>query len=75
LVRAKHVFTDYLFAKLGISKAALAGLAQKVHGFTQDPSAMAAINLKAGVTRHPMAATPTPLPGGPPGMINGGAAP
>lgn len=73
LVRATHIFTDFIFARLGITKAGLANAATKVHGITQDPSAMAAINLKAGVTRHPMAATPTPLPGGPPGMINGGA--
>jgi hypothetical protein len=35
---------------------------------------MAAINLKAGFTRHPDAATPTPLPPGPGGLINGPAA-
>lgn len=71
LVRATHIFTDFLFAKLGVSKQALAGLAGKVHGFTQSPEAMQAINMKAGLLRHPMAATPTPLPGG---MINGAGA-
>lgn len=76
LVRATHVFTDQVFARSGISKQQLATAATKVHALTQDPQAMAAINLKAGVTRHPMAAEPTPLPPGPgsSGMINGGGA-
>jgi hypothetical protein len=73
LVRATHIFTDTMFARMGITKAGLANAASKVHAITQDPSAMAAINLKAGLTRHPMAATPTPLPG-PNGLINGGGA-
>lgn len=70
LVRATHVFTDFLFARLGITKQALANAANRVHQITQDPDAMAAINLKAGITRHPLAATLTPLPGAP-GLING----
>ena len=74
LVRATHIFTDTMFARLGITKAGLANAAQRVHAITQDPQAMAAINLKAGLTRHPNAATPTPLPPGPGGMINGGGA-
>lgn len=74
LVRATHIFTDTMFARFGITKAGLANAASKVHGLTQDPQAMAAINLKAGLTRHPDAATPTPLPGGAPGLINGGGA-
>jgi hypothetical protein len=73
LVRATHVFTDFVFARFGITKAGLTNAAQRVHAITQDPQSMAAINLKAGITRHPMAATPTPLPG-PPGLINGGGA-
>ncbi len=71
LVRATHIFTDTMFARLGITKAGLANATQRVHAITQDPQAMAAINLKAGLTRHPMAATPTPLPPGPGGLING----
>lgn len=70
LARATHAFTDYLFARMGITKQGLANVAQKVHGLTQDPSAMAQINLKAGVTRHPMAATLTPMPPSAGGMIN-----
>lgn len=62
LVRATHIFTDTVFASFGITKQGLANAAQKVHAITQDPQAMAAINLKAGVTVHPGAATPTPLP-------------
>jgi hypothetical protein len=73
LVRATHIFTDFLFARMGITKAGLANAANKVHAITQDPQAMAKINLKAGFTRHPMAATPTPLPG-PGGPTNGPAA-
>jgi hypothetical protein len=74
LVRATHIFTDTIFARFGISKAGLAGAAAKVHAITQDPEAMSKINLKAGLTQHPMAATPTPLPPpGSPGMINGGS--
>ncbi|MGD0109686.1 MAG: hypothetical protein ABSC06_37525 [Rhodopila sp.] len=64
LVRATHIFTDTVFARFGISKAGLANAAQRVHAITQDPSAMNAINLKAGLLRHPNAATPTPLPPG-----------
>lgn len=63
LVRATHVMTDFLFARMGITKQGLARAAQKVHGLTQDPASMAAINLKAGITAHPGAATPTPMPG------------
>lgn len=73
LVRATHIFTDTIFARFGITKQGLANAANKVHALTQDPQAMAKINMKAGITRHPDAATPTPLPGGPVGMINGAA--
>jgi hypothetical protein len=73
LVRATHIFADFMFARMGITKAGLQNAAQRVHGLTQDPQAMAAINLKAGLTRHPNAATPTPLPPGPGGLINGPA--
>lgn len=74
LVRATHIFTDTIFARFGITRQGLANAANRVHAITQDPEAVAAINLKAGVTRHPMAATQTPLPPSGPGMINGGAA-
>lgn len=70
LVRATHIFTDTIFARFGITKAGLANAATKIHAITQDPASVEKLNLKAGVTRHPMAATPTPLPPG--GMINGG---
>jgi hypothetical protein len=78
LVRATHIFTDFLFARFGISKAGLQNAMQKVHQITQDPSAVEKMKMKAGFTKHPDAATPTPLPPGPPGppgMINqqGGA--
>jgi hypothetical protein len=73
LVRATHIFTDSMFARMGISKQGLANAATKVHAITQDPQAMQKINLKAGLLAHPNAATPTPLPPGPGGLINGGA--
>ena len=76
LVRATHVFTDFMFARMGITKAGLQNAAQRVNAIRQDPQAMAAINMKAGFTQHPMAAKPTPLPpgpsGAPAGMINSG---
>jgi hypothetical protein len=72
--QAATTFTNFLFHKLGITPAMLQHAAGRVQEITQDPDAMAKINLKAGITRHPMAATPTPLPGGPAGMINGGGA-
>jgi hypothetical protein len=73
LVRAMHVFTDFVLARFGISKAGLQNAAVRVHQITQDPTAMAKLNMKAGFTRHPMAASPTPLPPGPGGLINGPA--
>jgi hypothetical protein len=73
--RATHLFTDFMFARMGITKASLANATRQVDGITRDPQKVAALNLKGGVTRHPMAATQTPLPpSGPPGMINGGGA-
>jgi hypothetical protein len=71
--RAASIFTNFMFAKLGITPAMLHQITGKVQRITNDPQSMAAINLKAGLTRHPMAATPTPLPMGPQGMINSGA--
>ena len=68
LDRATHIFTDFMFARMGITKAGLANAAQKVHGLTRDPQAMQAMQMKAGLLKHPMAPTPTPLPpAGPPG--------
>lgn len=79
--RATTAFANFLFHKLGITGPMLQQYAGRVHQITQDPQQMAAINLKAGLTKHPMAATPT-LPGmgmpgaGMPGagMINGAGA-
>ena len=70
LERAVHIFTDFLFARMGITKVGLANAAQKVHQITTDPQSMAAINLKAGLTKHPMSATPTPLPPGRGSLMN-----
>ena len=62
LVRATHLFSDEMFKAFGITKQGIVHAGQRVYAMTQDPEKMAAIRLKAGVTRHPMAATPT-LPG------------
>lgn len=70
LDNAARTYTNTMFAKLKITPGMLQHAAGRVHEITQDPAAMAKINLKAGITRHPMAATPTPMPGGPPGLIN-----
>lgn len=75
LDRASRAFTDFLFARMGITKQGLATAAQKVHGLTQDPSAMHAMQMKAGLLRHPMAATPTPLPPSGPGSLMNGSIP
>lgn len=72
LVRATHIFTDFLFARFGITKAGLANAAQRVHALTQDPAAMREINMKAGLVARPGAA-PVSLTGAP-GMINRGGA-
>lgn len=69
LVRATHIFTDFMFQRNGITTAGLQHAAVRVHAITQDPEAMAKINLKAGFTQHPMAAKPTPLPPGPAGQM------
>lgn len=64
LVRATHIFTNEMFGKFGITPPMLQSAVQRVHQITQDPNAVAALNLKAGVTQHPNAANPTPMPGG-----------
>lgn len=69
--RATTIFTNTLFQRLGITPQMLQHAVGRTHQIMQDPTAMAAINLKLGATRHPDAAAPTPLPPG--GMINGGA--
>ena len=63
LVRATHIFANQLFFKLGITPDMLQHATNRVHQIAQDPDAMARINLKAGLTRHPDAATMTPVPG------------
>lgn len=62
LVRATHIFTNEMFRAFHITPATLHQAAGQVHAVTQDPQAMAQVNLKAGITQHPNAATPTPMP-------------
>jgi len=62
LDRATAVFTNELFHRLGITAQMLQHMTGRVHQIMQDPGMMQKINLKAGVTRHALADTPTPLP-------------
>lgn len=55
----------------GITPKMLQTATQKIHGIMSDPTSMAKINLKSGVTRDPNAALPTPLPDEPMGATNG----
>jgi hypothetical protein len=63
LVRAAHIFTNDMFGAFNITPAMLHAYTARVHAITQDPVAMRAVNLKAGIVQHPNAATPTPMPG------------
>jgi hypothetical protein len=63
LVQATTQFTNQLFWKLGITPQMLQHATQRVHQIAQDPDAMAKIQLKAGLTKHPDAAEPTQIPG------------
>jgi hypothetical protein len=65
LVRATHIFTDFLFARFGITKAGLANAANRVHAITQDPAQMELINRKAGIVKSPDASEPTAIPPSP----------
>lgn len=62
LDNATKTFTNELFHKLGITPGMIKHATGRVGQIMQDPEAMQKINLKAGITRHPLAATPTPLP-------------
>lgn len=56
LVRATKIFTDMMFARMGITKEGLARAAEKVHAITQSPESMQKVNEKAGIVAHPGAA-------------------
>lgn len=62
LVRATHIWTDFLLARRGIGKQGLAKAAEQVNKIARDPATMEKLQLKAGLLRHPMATTPTPVP-------------
>lgn len=62
LDRATTIFTNTIFARLHITPQMLQHAGMKVHAITQDPTAMEAVNRKAGIVKHPMASEPTPLP-------------
>lgn len=76
LVRATHIFADTIFHATGITKQGLANAAQRVHQITQNPAAVQAMNVKAGVVPHPGIAPPapaTPPPSPARGLMNGAA--
>jgi hypothetical protein len=64
LDRATTVFTNFLFQKLGITTQMIQNLTSQVHQITQDPQAMEAIKMRAGVVPHPGAAVMGPPVGG-----------
>ncbi len=70
LSRATALFANQMFHKLGITPQMLQTASTNVDQIVRDPDKMAAINLKAGITRHPDAATPTPIPGMPTADLN-----
>lgn len=72
LDRATTIFTNTLFHRLGITPQMLHTAATNVHKITQNPAQMELINRKAGFVKSPDASQPTPLPGGSPGLIDGG---
>jgi membrane protease subunit HflC len=51
------------FARFRITPPMLQSAAARVHAITQDPVAMQAVRMKAGIVQHPNAAAPTPMPG------------
>jgi hypothetical protein len=72
--QASTTYVNFMFHKLGITPGMLQQMTGKVQTLMADPGSMQKIQMKAGLLRHPDAATPTPLPPGPGGMINGGPA-
>lgn len=50
LVRATHIFTDFLFARMSITKDMLARARAWVQELTRDPATLAKIQAKAGTT-------------------------
>jgi hypothetical protein len=72
LIRAAHIWNDFLFARMNITKQGFAAATQKIHQIVQDPQAVHQMQVKAGFVRHPMAATPTPGLQGADGLLNRG---
>jgi hypothetical protein len=65
LDKATTLFTNELFHKMGITTQMIEQLSGRVNQIVQNPVAMHAINVKAGLVRHPMSPQPMPMPGGP----------
>ena len=61
LVKATHIFTNYLFEKFKITPKMLHAAASNVHGVLNDPTSMEKINRKVGTVRTPGASEPTNL--------------
>lgn len=77
LVRAGHIFLNHLFTVIKVTPAMLQNMAARVHGITQDPTAMEMLARRAGVVKDPRASQPTNLPMGlplanPKGAANAG---
>ena len=75
LVRATHILTDAIFARVGITKQGLANAAQKIQALTENPAAVEAIKMKAGLVARPGAQVMAPVSSQQAGrrsLINGG---
>lgn len=51
LVKATHIFTNFLFQQLHIKPEMISHAAAQVHGIMQDPAKMETINRKAGFSK------------------------
>jgi hypothetical protein len=65
LDRATTTYTNEIFHRLGITTQMIGQLSGRMNQIVQNPVAMHAINVKAGLVRHPMSLQPMPMPGGP----------
>lgn len=72
VVRATKIFADTWMRVFHVTPAMFNHAVGKVNKLAADPQAVEKMKLAAGVTQHPMAAKPTPLPDGG-GLINGAA--
>jgi hypothetical protein len=62
IVRATHIFTNQIFAVLGITPQMVHRTASAVQGFIEDPAKLELIRRRAGVVRDPRASLPVEVP-------------